>query len=114
MKIPRKKELLRLQAKYRTDNKIGGVLGGVPAHLGAYWRKKKKIPDCELPKYTQKQIKSLWETWGSDKQAAAQLGITPAAFYKWRQKYGIKERPRQLKVSHLQLNLLPESVPLPV
>jgi len=108
MKIPRKKELLRLQAKYRTDNKIGGVLGGVPAHLVAYWRKKKKIPDCELPKYTQKQIKSLWETWGSDKQAAAQLGITPAAFYKWRQKYGLKYKPKTLKFSQLQLNLFGE------
>src|SRR3990170_1883308 len=98
MKIPKKKELLRLQAKYRTDKKMGEALGGAPAHLVAYWKK---------------QIKVLWETYGSDKQAAAQLGITPAAFYKWRQKYGIKERPRQLKLSHLQLNLFPESVPLP-
>ena len=113
MKIPKKKELLRLQAKYRTDKKMGEALGGAPAHLVAYWRKKKKIPDCDLPKYSQKQIKVLWETYGSDKQAAAQLGITPAAFYKWRQKYGIKERPRQLRLSHLQLNLFPESVPLP-
>jgi 3-isopropylmalate/(R)-2-methylmalate dehydratase large subunit len=109
MKIPKKKELLRLQAKYRTDKKIGQALGGVPAHLVAYWRKKKKIPDCDLPKYSQKQIKTLWETYGSDKPAAAQLGITPAAFYKWRQKYGIKERPKQLKLSHLQLHLFPES-----
>ncbi len=109
MKIPKKKELLRLQAKYRTDKKIGQALGGVPAHLVTYWRKKKKIPDCDLPKYSFKQIKTLWETYGSDKGAAAQLGITPAAFYKWRQKYGIKDRPRQLKLSQLQLHLFPDS-----
>lgn len=108
MKIPKKKDLLRLQAKCRTDKKIGEALGGVPAHLVAYWRKKKKIPSCELPKYGFKQIKALWETWGSDKQAAAQLGITPAAFYKWRQKYGLKEKPKYLKSSQLQFNLFAE------
>jgi 3-isopropylmalate/(R)-2-methylmalate dehydratase large subunit len=105
MKIPKKKELLRLQAKHRTDRKIGKALGGVPAHLVAYWRKKKNIPSCDLPKYSLKQIKNLWETWGSDKQAAAQLGISPAAFYKWRQRYKLKDKPRLLKFSHLQLNL---------
>src|SRR3990170_2307335 len=105
MRIPKKKELLRLQLKYRTDKKMGEALGGVPAHLVAYWRKKKKIPDCDLLKYSFRQVKTLWETYGSDKESAAQLGITPAAFYKWRQKYQLKEKPRQLKINHLQLNL---------
>jgi len=112
MRIPKKKELLRLQTKYRTDKKIGEALGGVPAHLVAYWRKKKRIPACDLPKYGLKQIKALWETWGSDKQAAAQLAITPAAFYKWRQKYRIKEKPRILRFNQLQLNLFAESKPV--
>ncbi len=109
--IPPKKELLRLQSQFRTDKKIGEALGGVPARLVAYWRKKKKVSEVSLPKFSQRQIRNLWEEWGSDKLAAAQLGTTPAAFYKWRRRYGLSERPRVLKSSQLSLALFDESRP---
>lgn len=105
MKIPTKKELLELQKRYRTDKKIGEVLGGVDAYLVAYWRRKKGIPPFSYPKYTKNQIMELWEQYGSDTLAGDALDITGNAFRYWRNKYGIKEKPQELKLEQMQLPL---------
>lgn len=107
MKVPRKEELLKLQAQYKTDRKIGQVLG-VPAYLVAYWRRKKKIPKYSLPKYGFEKIKELWETHGDDRKAGKELSISKAAFYKWRRKYNLLEKPKVLKLAQLEF-LLPGS-----
>ncbi|MFQ6032614.1 MAG: 3-isopropylmalate dehydratase large subunit, partial [Candidatus Zixiibacteriota bacterium] len=105
MKIPKKEELLKLQAQYRTDKKIGEALGGVPEYLVAYWRRKKKIGRYSLPKYSKEKIKDLWETYGNDRKAGEELGISSAAFYKWRRKYSLLQKPRVLKFQQLELGL---------
>lgn len=104
MKIPKKEELLRLQAQYKTDKKIAEAIG-VPEYLVAYWRGKKRIEKYSLPKYSEKLIRDLWETYGNDRDAGAELSISKAAFYKWRRKYGILEKPRVLKLAQLELQL---------
>ena len=104
MRIPKKEDLLKLQAKYKTDKKIAEAIG-VPEYLVAYWRKKKRIEKYSLPKYTQKLIQDLWETYGNDKEAGEELSISKAAFYKWRRKYGILEKPKVLKFPQLELQL---------
>jgi hypothetical protein len=76
MKIPKKEELLKLQAQYKTDKKIGEVLGGVPDYLVAYWRRKKGVGRYSRPKYSKEQIKDLWERYGNDQKAGAELGIS--------------------------------------
>ena len=105
MKIPKKEELLKLQAQYRTDKKIGEALGGVPEYLVAYWRRKKRIGKYSLPKYSKEKIKDLWETYGNDQKAGEELGIRSAAFYKWRRKYNLLQKPRVLKFQQLELGL---------
>jgi len=105
MKIPKKEELLKLQAQYRTDKKIGEALGGVPEYLVAYWRRKKRIGRYSLAKHTKEKIKDLWETYGHDQKAGEELGISSAAFYKWRKKYNLLEKPRVLKFQQLELSL---------
>ena len=104
MKIPRKEELLKLQAQYKTDRKIGQVLG-VPAYLVTYWRRKKKIPKHSLPKYSFERVKELWETYGDDRKAGNELSISKAAFYKWRRKYNLLEKPKVLKLAQLEFTL---------
>jgi 3-isopropylmalate/(R)-2-methylmalate dehydratase large subunit len=104
MRIPRKEELLKLQAQYKTDRKIGQVLGA-PAYLVAYWRRKKKIPKYSLPKYGFEKIKELWETLGDDRKAGKELSISKAAFYKWRRKYNLLEKPKVLKLAQLEFTL---------
>jgi len=104
MRIPRKEELENLQKQYKTDRKIGQVLG-VPAYLVAYWRRKKKIPKYALPKYSYAKIKELWETYGDDRKAGKELGISKAAFYKWRRKYILLEKPKVLKLAQLEFTL---------
>jgi 3-isopropylmalate/(R)-2-methylmalate dehydratase large subunit len=104
MKIPKKEELLKLQAQYKTDKKIADALG-VPTYLVTYWRRKKRIEKYSLPKYGEKLIRDLWETYGNDKEAGTELGISKAAFYKWRRKYGILEKPKVLKLAQLELQL---------
>jgi 3-isopropylmalate/(R)-2-methylmalate dehydratase large subunit len=105
MKIPKKEELLRLQAQYKSDKKIGEALGGVPEYLVAYWRRKKRIGKYSLAKYTKAKIKDLWETYGNDQRAGEELGISKAAFYKWRKKYNLLEKPKVLKFQQLEFNL---------
>jgi len=104
MKIPKKEELLKLQAQYKTDKKMGEVLG-VPAYLVAYWRRKKNIPKYSLLKYSFERIKDLWETYGDDQKAGKELSISKAAFYKWRRKYNLLEKPKVLKLAQLELSL---------
>jgi len=105
MKIPRKEELLKLQAKYRTDKRIGEALGGVPEYLVAYWRRKKNIGRYSLPKYSKEQIKDLWERYGNDTKAGAELGISKSGFYKWRKLYNLLEKPKALKFQQLEFSL---------
>jgi len=104
MRFPKKEELLKLQAQYKTDKKIGQVLG-VPAYLVAYWRRKKKIPKHSLPKYSFERVKELWETYGDDRKAGNELSISKAAFYKWRRKYNLLEKPKVLKLAQLEFSL---------
>jgi len=103
-KIPTKAELLQLQKLYKTDEKIGERLGGVPAYLVAYWRRKKNIPKYSLPKFSEREILNLWERFGDDEKCGLELGISKAAFYNWRRRYGIKEKPAFLKLEQLELD----------
>ena len=104
MKIPKKKELSELQKKYRTDKKIGEVYG-VPARLVAYWRSKKKIGAYSFPKYSEDKVQELWDRFGDDERAGAELNISRAGFRQWRRKYNIIQRPPHLKLEQLELPL---------
>ncbi len=103
-KIPTKAELLQLQKLYKTDERIGERLGGVPPYLVAYWRRKKNIPKYSLPKFSESEVRNLWERYGDDEKSGLELGISKAAFYNWRRRYGIKEKPAFLKLEQLELN----------
>ncbi|MEA3296321.1 MAG: aconitase family protein, partial [candidate division Zixibacteria bacterium] len=103
-KIPTKAELIRLQKLYKTDEKIGERLGGVPAYLVAYWRRKKNVARHSAPKFSEREIKSLWERFGDDDRCGLELGISKAAYYNWRRRYGIREKPAFLKLEQLELN----------
>ena len=103
-KMPTKSELIRLQKLYKTDEKIGERLGGVPGYLVAYWRRKKNVPKHSLPKFSEKEIRDLWERFGDDDKCGLELGISKAAFYNWRRRYGIREKPAFLKLEQLELN----------
>ncbi|MFQ6008888.1 MAG: aconitase family protein, partial [Candidatus Zixiibacteriota bacterium] len=103
-KIPTKAELIQLQKLYKTDQKIGERLGSVPAYLVAYWRRKKNVPRYSLPKFSEIEIRSLWERYGDDDRCGLELGISKAAFYSWRRRYGIREKPPFLKLEQLELN----------
>lgn len=103
-RIPTKAELLQLQKLYKTDEKIGERLGGIPPYLIAYWRRKKNIPKHSQPKFSEKEIITLWERFGDDDKCGLELGISKAAFYNWRRRYGIKQKPAFLKLEQLELN----------
>lgn len=103
-KIPTKAELIQLQKLYRTDEKIGERLGGVPAYLIAYWRRKKNVPRHSLPKFSESEIRNLWERYGDDDKCGLELGISKAAFYNWRRRYGFREKPAFLKLEQLEFN----------
>jgi len=105
-KSPTKTELLQLQKLYKTDEKIGERLGGVEAYLVAYWRRKKNIPKYSLPKFSEQEIQNLWERFGDDEKAGLELGISKAAFYNWRRRYGFREKPAFLKLEQLEFNFL--------
>lgn len=102
--MPTKSELQQLQKLYKTDEKIGERLGGVPAYLVAYWRRKKNIPKYSLPKFSETEIRNLWERYGDDEKCGLELGISKAAFYNWRRRYGIREKPAFLKLEQLEFN----------
>jgi 3-isopropylmalate/(R)-2-methylmalate dehydratase large subunit len=104
-KIPTKAELIQLQKLYRTDEKIAERLGNVNPQLVAYWRRKKNIPRHLFPKFTDSEIRELWERYGDDYRCGLELGISKAAFYNWRRKYGFKQKPAFLKLEQLELNL---------
>ena len=104
-KIPTKSELVQLQRLYKTDEKIGERLGGVPAYLIAYWRRKKSVPKHSQPKFSENEIRNLWERFGDDDRCGLEMGISKAAFYNWRRRYGIHEKPAFLKLEQLELNL---------
>jgi homoaconitase/3-isopropylmalate dehydratase large subunit len=103
-KIPTKAELLQLQKLYKTDEKIGERLGGVPGYLVAYWRRKKNVPKYSLPKFSESEIRNLWERFGDDDKCGLELGISKAAFYNWRRRYGLREKPAFLKLEQLEFN----------
>ncbi len=103
-KMPTKSELIRLQKLYKTDEKIGERLGGVPSYLVAYWRRKKNVPKHSLPKFSEKEIRDLGERFGDDDKCGLELGISKAAFYNWRRRYGIRQKPEFLKLEQLELN----------
>ena len=105
MKIPKKKELVELQKKYRTDKKIGEVYG-VPPRLVAYWRTKKNIGAYNLPKYSFEKILDIWERYGDDALAGKELGISGPGFRRWRKHYNILKKPAQLKMEQLELGIL--------
>ena len=103
-KIPTKTELLQLQKLYKTDEKIGERLGGVPAYLVAYWRRKKNVPKHSQPKFSEKEVRTLWERFGDDDRCGLELGISKAAFYNWRRRYNIREKPAFLKLEQLEFD----------
>jgi len=103
MKMPTKAELLRLQKQYHTDKRIAEAFGGnVTEHLVQYWRRKKGIPRRSFPKYSEAMIRELWERFGDDFRCGRELGLSKAGFYSWRRRYGIKEKPRTLKLEQLE------------
>lgn len=107
-RIPTKQELLQLQKLYRTDKKIGQALGGVSEQLVAYWRRKKGVGKSIFPKYSFMEIKELWERYGDDEKAGVELQITKQAFYRWRKKYKLLERPTILKLEQLEFKFFDE------
>ena len=107
-RIPTKLELLQLQKLYRTDKKIGQALGGVSEQLVAYWRRKKGVGKSIFPKYSFMEIKELWERYGDDEKAGVELQITKQAFYRWRKKYKLLERPTILKLEQLEFKFFDE------
>ncbi len=107
-RIPTKLELLQLQKLYRTDKRIGQALGDVPENLVAYWRRKKGIGRSVFPKYSLMEIKELWERFGDDAKAGQELGVTKQAFYRWRKKYKLLEKPAILKLEQLEFKFLDE------
>lgn len=98
-----KAELRRLLFLYKSDKRVAEALG-VRTQLVTYWRTKKKIPKLSLLKYSKIKIKELWERWGEDEKAGEELGISAGAFYKWRRKYGILEKPKVLKYQQLEFS----------
>ncbi len=104
-KIPKKTELIQLQKLYKTDEKIAERLGNVSPQLVAYWRRKKNIPKHSFAKFSADEIRELWERFGDDYRCGLELGISKAAFYNWRRKYGFKDKPAFLKLEQLELNL---------
>jgi homoaconitase/3-isopropylmalate dehydratase large subunit len=104
VKIPKKKELLELQRKYRSDKRIAEVYGVKP-HLVTYWRAKKRIGAYSFPKYSEEKIQEIWNRFGDDEKAGAELNITRAGFRQWRRKYNIDHRPAFLKLEQLELPL---------
>jgi len=105
-RMPTKGELLRLQKLYRTDKRIAEVLGnGVTEHLVAYWRRKKGIVRYSFPKFSEKEIREVWDRFGDDFHAGMELGISKAAFYNWRRRYKITKKPEALKLEQLSLEL---------
>lgn len=100
--MPTKTELMQLQKLYKTDEKIGERVGGAPAQLVAYWRRKKGIPKYSLPKFSEAEIRRLWEQYGDDEKAGLELSISKPAFYNWRRRYGLKEKPAFLKLEQLE------------
>lgn len=104
-KIPTKVELIRLQKLYKTDEKIAERLGNVTPQLVAYWRRKKNIPRHSFPKFSFDEIRDLWERYGDDYRCGLELGISKAAFYNWRRKYNLKQKPSFLKLEQLELKL---------
>lgn len=103
-RMPTKGELLRLQKLYRTDKKIAEVLG-VEEHLVSYWRRKKGVAQYSFPKFSEKDIREVWDRFGDDFHAGMELGISKAAFYNWRRKYKIIRKPEALKLEQLSLQL---------
>jgi len=47
----------------------------------------------------------LWERFGDDARSGMELGISKAGFRQWRRKYGINEKPLQLRLEQLELPL---------
>ncbi len=110
MKMPTKAELLRLQEQYHTDKRIAEALGGnVTEHLVQYWRRKKGIPHKTFPKFSEKQVRELWERFGDDFRCGREIGLSKAGFYSWRRKYGIKDKPKALKLEQLEFMFGSES-----
>lgn len=104
-KIPTKAELIQLQKLYKTDEKIAERLGNVTPQLVAYWRRKKNVPKHSFPKFSREEIRELWERFGDDYRCGLELGISKAAFYNWRRRYGLKDKPAFLKLEQLELDL---------
>jgi hypothetical protein len=96
--------LERLQGLYKSDARIADVLN-VPEYLVAYWRRKKRIPRFSAPKFSHQQIADVWARFGDDFRCGRELNISKAAFYSWRRKYEIKDRPAFLKLEQLELRL---------
>lgn len=104
MKSPKKTELLRLQSLYHTDARIAEALA-VPEYLVAYWRRKKGLPRYSAPKFSKEQIVELWERYADDFRCGRELNISKAAFYTWRRRYDILDKPAVLKLEQLELRL---------
>lgn len=101
-RIPTKKELERLQRLYKTDERIAERLGNVEPYLVGYWRRKRNVPQYSAPKFSEDEIRVLWERLGDDDNCGAELGISRAAFYNWRRRYGITEKPAFLKLEQME------------
>jgi len=96
--------MLRLQTQYKTDARIADALG-VEEYLVSYWRRKKKLPRHSAPKFSREQVSELWERYGDDFRCGRELNISKAAFYGWRRKYSLLDRPSVLKLEQLELRL---------
>jgi 3-isopropylmalate/(R)-2-methylmalate dehydratase large subunit len=110
-RIPTKAELLRLQRQFKTDARIAERLGNVAPYLVSYWRRKRNVPNYSAPKFAEKEISVLWERFGDDDRCGTELGVSKAAFYSWRRRYGIKSKPVFLKLEQMEINFPGDSSP---
>ncbi len=110
-RIPTKAELLRLQRQFKTDARIAERLGNVDPYLVSYWRRKRNVPNYSAPKFSEKEIGVLWERFGDDDRCGAELGVSKGAFYSWRRRYGIKNKPAFLKLEQMEINFPGDTSP---
>jgi len=75
MKIPRKSDLISLQEVYKTDDKIAErwAESRVPHRLLA---SEKGVAPYSEAKFSEKQIRELWERFGDDFRCGRELNLS--------------------------------------
>ncbi len=90
-----KKELLKLQKKFKTDAAIGKNFG-ITRQYVQILRKRYDIPPIPgartvfpPPRFTEKELLRLQKKFKTDRAIGKKLGLKDSCVYSWRHKYGI-------------------------